>query len=228
MENELSNEVKKVLSADETVQWIGSPNPMSAARKARKESIVGVIWTGLIILMYTRFRAINAHPAVIMPGDLGRPTSFSTFFTMILIVMMLIGVGIILMPLWRYLKAKNQVYAVTSERALIINRLSANGVQAYSPGQIRFVTTKGTDTEGDVIFDRRHKKVTALETIPGRDRMVSRTRTVTIEIGFFYISESQKVARLLLALKGEPTPASAPAKPAIFTETRNRYGEEFR
>ncbi len=226
MENELSNEVKKVLSADETVQWIGSPNPMSAARKARKESIVGVIWTGLIILMYTRFRAINAHPAVIMPGDLGRPTSFSTFFTMILIVMMLIGVGIILMPLWRYLKAKNLVYAVTNQRALIINRLSSSDIQSYPPGQIRFVKTQGDQAEGDVVFDRRHKKVRELESVPGSERMVSRTRTVTVQIGFFGIPDPDKVARLLLALKGEDAPP--PPKPAIFKETRNRYGEEFR
>jgi hypothetical protein len=226
MNNDLSNEVQKVLAPNETVQWIGVPNPMSAARKARKESIVGVIWTGLLIFMYTRFRAVNAQPAVIMPGDLGGPSSFGTLFTTILIVMMLIGVGIILMPFWRYLKAKNLVYAVTNQRALIINRVSANGVQTYSPGQIRFVKTSGDQAEGDVIFDRHSKKVRELESVPGSDRMVSRTRTVTVQIGFFDIPEPDKVAHLLLALKGEDAPQSP--KPAIFKEARNRYGEEFR
>lgn len=226
MESELSNEVQKVLAPAETVQWIGVPNPMSAARKARKESVVGVIWTGLLAFMYTR--TMNTPRAVLMPGDLGKPNSFDALFSTVLIAMMLIGVGIILMPLWRYLQAKNLVYAVTNQRALILNRLSANGVQAYAPGQIRFVNTEGDDTEGDVIFDRRSKRVTYLETRPGRKHMVSRTRTETVQIGFFNISDPQKVARLLLALKGEPALASAPAKPAIFKNQGNRYGEEFR
>lgn len=224
MNNDPSNEVQKVLAPDETVQWSGCPNPISAARKARKDSVVGVIWTGVVIFMYTRH--LNTPRGVIMPGDLGRPSSFDTLFSTILIAMMLIGVGIILRPLWQYLKAKNLVYAVTNQRALIINRQSSNNVQSYAPGQIRFVKTEGDQAEGSVIFDRKHKKVRELESVPGSDRMVSRTRTVTVQIGFFDIPDPDKVARLLLALKGEDAP-TAP-KPSIFTEKRNRYGEEFR
>jgi hypothetical protein len=158
----------------------------------------------MVYFIFTQFRSFGS-------SFRSATGSFSTIMQLMLMVFFLIGLSMIFSPVWKYLKARFTVYAITDERALIINRLPTQTVGSYSTRKIQKVERRGSDFEGDVIFgsetrtytnqsrsNRGGVNISFDEDGPKVNLGGSRTRTVTIPIGFFGIQQPRMVENLLL------------------------------
>jgi hypothetical protein len=62
-----------------------------------------------------------------------------------------VGLGVILAPLWAFLKAGSTVYAVTNQRVMIITGDSSRSVKSYTPADIVSVEHRERpDGSGDI------------------------------------------------------------------------------
>jgi len=192
------------LSPGERLYWVGRPNPMRSMRSNLTRPLFGLLWTGMVYFMFTKFSSFGSSFRSSSSG-------FATIFQLVLGVFFLIGLGMIFSPLWNYIKARFTVYALTDERALIISRLPSQSVRSYSARNFEKVERRGTDQEGDVIFGSETRTYTDSSRNNQGGVNISfgeggtnvnvggaRTRTVTIPIGFFGITQPREVENLLL------------------------------
>jgi hypothetical protein len=192
------------LSPGERLYWVGRPNPMRSMRSNLARPLFGLVWVGIVYFMFTKFGSFGS--------DFHLPTSsFSLIFQLVLVVFFFIGLRMLFSPIWNYFKAHFTVYALTDERALIINRLPRKTVRSYSARNFQKIERHGSDQEGDVIFgSERHTytdhsrnnqggiNITFGDDGPDVNFGGNRTRTVIKPIGFFGISQPRKVENLLL------------------------------
>lgn len=174
------------LRRGEHLLWVGQPSPVRLAMQKLPTLLFGILWTAAIIFMSNMVGWSFSSS-----GNFG---SFSMIFTVLLGIFFLIGVGMLVSPLWNYFKATRTIYAVTDQRAMIIEQLLSTSVKSYSDDDIQFIERRTSigDT-GDVIFAR--------ETRTRRSRSssgFSRTRTYNVDIGFFGIPEPREVEQILL------------------------------
>ena len=191
------------LSGGERLYWVGSPNPLRSMRSNLTRPLFGLVWMGMVYFMFTKFSSFNT-------GFRSSNSSFTMIFQLILGVFFIVGLGMIFSPIWNYIKARFTVYALTDERALIINRFPSQSVRSYSARNFQKVERYGTDEEGDVIFgsethtytdhhnNRGGVNITFGEDGANVNMGGTRTRTVTTRIGFFGISQPREVENLLL------------------------------
>jgi hypothetical protein len=66
---------------------------------------------------------------------------------------LLVGLGIVLAPLWAFLKAGSTVYAVTNQRVMIITGSSNRAVKSFTPADILGVEHRERpDGSGDILI----------------------------------------------------------------------------
>jgi hypothetical protein len=66
---------------------------------------------------------------------------------------LLIGLGVILAPLWAYLKGLNTVYAVTNQRVMVITGSGNRSVKSITPEDIAGVDHRERpDGSGDIVI----------------------------------------------------------------------------
>ena len=134
------------LRGDEVVTWFGRPLPFRyAIKKGWVPFLLGVLWN--LALWNTASReALNLegffllHDFDNMPGILSYP-------------MTAVGVFLVTSPLWQYWHALRVCYAVTNQRALILNRRLWGGTESFSPADIgpRIFRWSGKD-RGSLLF----------------------------------------------------------------------------
>ena len=102
------------LQSGESLYWTGTADPARAALSVLPAAIFGIPFAGFALFwMNTAFHATNAfHKS----SDNAFTKSF-TVFPLFGLPFLLIGLGIVLAPLWAYLKGRSTVYAVTNRRA---------------------------------------------------------------------------------------------------------------
>ena len=196
------------MSPGERLYWVGRPNPMRLARRNLTRPLFGLFWTAMVYFMFTQVRSFGSGFRSPFSSSF---SNFATIFQLMLGVFFLIGLGMIFSPLWNYLKARFTVYALTDERALIINRLPTQNVRSYSTRNIDKVERRGSEFEGDVIFgsetrtytynNRNNQGGININFSDGGTNVNfggDRTRTVTIPIGFFGITQPREVENLIL------------------------------
>src|SRR4029077_15515732 len=85
-----------------------------------------------------------------------RADSFSKGFSVFPVFglpFVVIGLGIVLAPLWAYLKGRSTVYAVTNQRVLVITGNGTRSVKSYTPADIVSVEHRERpDGSGDVVI----------------------------------------------------------------------------
>ena len=73
--------------------------------------------------------------------------------TIFLLPFLLVGVAMVLAPLFAVRKAGRTIYAVTDRRALVISGLFSRSVRSFGPGQLRTVRLdEDPDGSGDLAF----------------------------------------------------------------------------
>lgn len=189
MSNIKARAIRKVAEAalhgQESLLWSGQPNPWRAALGNLSQSFFGVLWTAFVVFMLSQVSSMNSASSFSRSSTSG----FVSLFQLFLGVFLLVGIGMILSPAWYYVKARRRVYALTEQRALIIERFPAQSVRSYFARDISFIDRQGDDLQGDIIFAREARAYR---------RRSGATRTYIVPIGFLGIKKPREVEALML------------------------------
>lgn len=189
MSNIEDRAIRKVAEAalhgQESLLWSGRPNPWRAAIRNLSQSFFGLLWTAFVVFMFFQFSSMNSRSSFSRSSTSG----FTSFFQLFLGVFLLVGIGMILSPIWYYAKARRRVYALTEQRALIIERFPTQSVRSYFARDISFIDRQGDDMQGNIIFAREARTYR---------RRSGYTRTYMAPIGFLGIKKPREVEALML------------------------------
>ncbi|HYM10831.1 MAG TPA: PH domain-containing protein, partial [Bryobacterales bacterium] len=109
---------------------------------------------------------------------------------------LLIGLGVILTPLWAYLKGLSTVYAVTNQRVMVISGRGTRSVKSVTPADIVAVDYRERpDGSGDIAI------LTTAQT--RTNNSVSQ-----VKVGLFGVSNVKEVARQVMNLHTQQRPAA--------------------
>jgi len=138
------------LQSGESIYWTGTANPGRAALSALPASLFGIPFAGFAAFWISQ--ALRGTAAI----SRGSHNSFASgfaIFPLFGVPFLLIGLGIVLAPLWAYLKGRSTVYAVTNQRVLIISGGNSRSVQSYTPADILGVEHRERpDGSGDIVI----------------------------------------------------------------------------
>lgn len=158
----------------ERLLWSGTPAPGEAASAALPGTFIGIPFTG--------FAAFWIWSAWSMMPQAAGPWRFFPLFG---VPFALIGLGVMLAPIWAALRARNTVYAVTERRAMIIVNGGGGGITSYGRADMAEVSrAERADGSGSVFF--------ATRTSTTSRGFVKHTR-----VGFLGIPDVRNVERLI-------------------------------
>lgn len=136
------------LQSGESLYWTGTADPRRAALSALPASIFGIPFAGFALFWITQ--AYHATSAMSRSSHNAFASGFQVF-PLFGLPFLLIGLGIILAPLWAFLKGGNTVYAVTNQRVMIITGTSNRSVKSLTPADIVSVDHRERpDGSGDI------------------------------------------------------------------------------
>ena len=135
------------LQPGESLYWTGIANPARAAISALPASLFGIPFAGFALFWITQAYRATSH---ISNSSNSFAKGFSVF-PLFGVPFLLVGLGVILAPLWAYLKGSSTVYAVTNQRVMIITGSSSRTVKSLMPADIVGVDYRERpDGSGDV------------------------------------------------------------------------------
>jgi len=177
---EMQNLLRDELSSAERLIWSSPPRPSRLARKKMPAVLFGIPWTAFAIFWMAGASGFK------MP-DFSHGAGLFPLFG---VPFVLIGFGMLSSPYWAARKAASTVYAVTSERAVILERGIFGGVsvRSFYPQQLSEIRrVQLPDGSGDLILD---KKIST-------DGEGGRTTT---DVGFFGIRDVKNVEAMIRSL----------------------------
>jgi Bacterial PH domain len=175
------------LQSGESLLWTGTADPRRAAITALPAVFFGIPFAGFALFwMNMAYRGTH---------NLARAhnwfASGFTLFPLFGVPFFLVGVGIVLAPLWAYLKRRNGAYAVTNHRVMIITGTTSRAVKSIMPSDIVEVDHRERpDASGDVLI---------------RTNATVRTNNMTsqITVGLYGIPNVKEVAALVMNLRAQ-------------------------
>jgi hypothetical protein len=176
------------LQGGESLLWSGPANPGRSAMSALPAALFGIPFAGFAFFwMSTAYRGThnlaNHHNAL--------PGAFSVF-PLFGLPFLLIGIGLVLSPIFVYLKGRSGVYAVTNRRVMLITGTTSRSVKSIIPTDIAEVDHRERpDGTGDVLI---------------RTNSVVRTNngTTQITVGLYGVPNVKDVAGLVMKLRAQP------------------------
>jgi hypothetical protein len=148
--DDLAARVDAELAKGERIAWIGRPIPWLPARSSLPMALFGIPFTAFALFWTAAAGGFAFRHG---PG----PPSFFPMFGLIFVV---VGLGLLLSPLWAFRKATRTIYAITDQRALIIEPdLWGHAiVQSFEPRQLAYLERhQRGDGSGDLVFRREHR-----------------------------------------------------------------------
>lgn len=137
------------LQSGESLYWTGVANPSRAAVSALPATLFGIPFAGFALFWIST--AWHATQGMARSSN-AFAKSFSVF-PIFGVPFLLVGLGILLAPLWVYLKGRNTVYAVTNKRVMIISGASNRTVKSCTAADIVSVDHRERpDGSGDVLI----------------------------------------------------------------------------
>ena len=173
------------LQPGESLYWTGVADPRRAAITALPASLFGIPFAGFALFWITT--AYNGTHAMSKSSSNAFTKGFS-FFPLFGVPFLLVGLGIILAPLWAYLKGLNTSYAVTNQRVMIISGSGSRTVKSCTPADIVSVDHRERpDGSGDVAI---------------RTNAITRTNNSVsqVTVGLVGVSNVKEVARHVMNL----------------------------
>jgi hypothetical protein len=138
------------LQPGESLYWTGVADPARAAVSALPAALFGIPFAGFAAFWINA--AYHGTHAFHKSGGNSFTGAFS-FFPLFAVPFLLIGLGIILAPLWAYLSGRTTVYAVTNQRVMVISGSSTRSVKSCTPADIVSVDhLERADGSGDIII----------------------------------------------------------------------------
>lgn len=183
-EPELEQVIRQELSDGEKLLWAGRPDPAQAARKYIAITVFGCVWT-LFISVFLVITQKMLHQATGSGGGAGVDQMFRLVFTLGPGLFLLVGLGMIASPAWGYARARRTIYAVTSQRLMIVTTGNTRSVVTFDERDLHQIhRTERADGTGSIVF--------ALESY--RD---SNGQTATRAHGFWGIPHVKHVEMLI-------------------------------
>lgn len=184
------------LQPGESLYWTGIADARRAAITALPAVLIGIPFAGFALFWIST--ALHATQ-----GISRSPNAFAKSFSIFPVFgvpFLLIGLGIVLAPLWAYLKALNTVYGVTDKRVLIITGTNSRAVKSYNPADIVSVEHRERpDGSGDVL----------IRTTPQmRTNNSSSQIAVGLNVGLYGVANVKEVARYVMNLHTQQRPAA--------------------
>ena len=179
------------LQPGENLYWTGNADPRRAAITALPASLFGLPFAGFALFWIST--ALHAT------HGLGRSNAFTKSFSIFPIFglpFLLVGVGMVLAPLWAFLKGCNTVYAVTDKRVMIITGSGTRVVKSCTPADIASVDYRERpDGSGDIV-------------IATNSQIRTNNSVSQIKVGLYGVSNVKEVARQVLNLHTQQRMAS--------------------
>ena len=190
----LRQRIGSEIGPEERLLWIGSPDPGKRALTGIPVMIFGIPFT-----LFALFWTAMAGGFTFLFSGIGRqaggvsPVITAPFlvFPLFGLIFVVVGFGMLLSPLWAYLRAQRTVYAITDRRAITLEENALGGgrsVRSFGPNEIRLMERReNANGIGDLVFSR--ERDTSYQN--------GRTRSQIRENGFFAISGGRDVERIL-------------------------------
>ena len=179
--------VQSELQSGETLYWTGTADPGRAAVSALPASLFGIPFAGFALFWITQAYHASSH---ISRNSNSFAKGFSVF-PLFGVPFLLIGLGVILAPLWAYLKGSSTVYAVTSQRVMVISGGTSRTVKSLTPADIVGVDYRERpDGSGDVMIQTN--------SIIRTNNSVSQ-----VKVALYGIANVKEVARQVLNLHAQ-------------------------
>jgi hypothetical protein len=133
-----------------------------------------------------------------VPTGPGSPPGFDVFFPLFGVPFILVGLGLVLSPLWSAIRSGRTAYGITDKAAIVMrgNLFSGREVMRYGPGRLQDITRRErSNGSGDLIF----------EYVYGGQRGSSwnNSQSWSQPRGFMGIGNVREVDRLLRATLGQ-------------------------
>jgi len=115
--------------------------------------LFGIIWTSFTVNFIHEWHQGAGPPTSSFWGFNGIASEL--FF----IPFLLIGVGMLLSPLWAYFHARRMVYAITNNRILIVQQGKTRRIESYGRSELgNIARVERPDKSGDLMFAQKHYK----------------------------------------------------------------------
>jgi hypothetical protein len=138
------------LQSGESLYWSGTADPGRAALSALPATLFGIPFAGFALFWITQ--AYHATSALSKSSHDAFTGGFRVF-PLFGLPFLVIGFGIILAPLWAFLKGGSTVYAVTNQRVMVITGSTNRSVKSYTPADILGVEHRERrDGSGDIVL----------------------------------------------------------------------------
>ncbi len=148
--NDAQLRAQSELQSGESLYWTGTADPRRAAIATLPATLFGISFAGFALFWITQ--AYHATSAMSKSTNNSFAHGFQVF-PIFGLPFLLVGLGIILTPLWTFLKGSSTVYAVTNQRVMIISGGSNVSVKSYTPADILNVEHRERpDGSGDIMI----------------------------------------------------------------------------
>ncbi len=200
MNNDVPSSLEEILRRelvpDERLVWRAVP-----ASWSRVQASAGTFLFGIPFFAFSVFWTWGATGGFANQRASGQP-GFGWFGFLWGGMFMLFGARMLLSPLWAWWVARHTLYAITDQRALLIEAPFHRTIQSFADERLATVLRReNRDGHGDIIFERQASRG-------------SKGRTVYRDIGFFGLGDAKGVEQLLQATRADLTRAqpSTPRK----------------
>src|ERR1700756_2532053 len=138
------------LQSGESLYWTAPADPRRLALTALPASLFGIPFAGFALFWISQ--AYHATSAMSKSSHNAFTSGFQVF-PLFGLPFLIIGLGVILAPLWAFLKGGNTVYAVTNLRVMLITGTSNRSVKSLTPTDIVSVDHRERpDGSGDIVI----------------------------------------------------------------------------
>jgi Bacterial PH domain len=183
--NDAQLRAQSELQSGESLYWTGTADPVRASLSALPAALFGIPFAGFAIFWITQ-----AYHATSMMSKSAHNSFASGFrvFPLFGLPFLLIGLGIVLAPLWALLKSGSTVYAVTNQRVMIISGGSTRSVKSVTPADIVSIDHRERpDGSGDIV-------------IQTTGTMRTNNSVSQVKVALFGIPNVKQVAQQILTL----------------------------
>jgi hypothetical protein len=185
MPRDLQDEVERNLDQGETIRWMEQPIPRFFTQTSTVTFLFAIPWTAFAV-----FWICGASGFKLPDFSKGGFSLFPLFG----VPFILIGIGMLLSPLWARRKGLKTVYVITDRRAITFDGGWTTTVTSYTPDQLKSLYRKEKkDGTGDVVLGQR------VSTYSNRGQQM-------VDVGFLRVRDPRKVEQMLRELIAQSAP----------------------
>jgi len=185
---DLQDDVERQLDQGERIRWMEQPIPRFFTAGSTGTFIFGIPWTAFAVFWICGASGFK-RPDFSKGG-------FS-LFPLFGVPFVLIGIAMLLSPLWARRKGLKTVYVITDRRAITFDGGWTTTIRSYTPEQLKDMYRKEKkDGSGDVVIGQAAGMVSR----GGQAQMM--------DIGFLRVRDVRKTEQMLRELMGQTNPIS--------------------